>query len=152
MAHLDFEAPLVELEERIAALKELTDGGAPEAEAIDAQIENLLAQAEDLQRKLYADLDVWKKVGTRTVPTCGTTWRSCSRTSSNCMGTETSGTIRRSFLDLHASKLKSLRSSATRRGGRRKTRRSETSGWHTPRATGKRSASCNWPSKPGVQC
>ena len=62
MAHLDFEAPLVELEERIAALKELTDGGGPEAEAIDTQIENLLAQAEDLQRKLYADLDVWKKV------------------------------------------------------------------------------------------
>ncbi|MDH3818556.1 MAG: acetyl-CoA carboxylase carboxyl transferase subunit alpha, partial [Myxococcales bacterium] len=62
MAHLDFEAPLVELEERIAALKDLTDGGGPEAEAIDTQIENLLAQAEDLQRKLYADLDVWKKV------------------------------------------------------------------------------------------
>ena len=62
MAHLDFEAPLVELEERIAALKELTDGGAPEAKAIDAQIETLQAQAEDVQRKLYADLDVWKKV------------------------------------------------------------------------------------------
>ena len=27
MAHLDFEAPLVELEERIAALKALTDAG-----------------------------------------------------------------------------------------------------------------------------
>ena len=62
MAHLDFEAPLVELEERIAALKELTDGGAPEAKAIDAQIQTLQAQAEDVQRKLYADLDVWKKV------------------------------------------------------------------------------------------
>ena len=62
MAHLDFEAPLVELEERIADLKELTDAGAPEAEAINAQIQTLQAQAEDLQRKLYADLDVWKKV------------------------------------------------------------------------------------------
>jgi acetyl-CoA carboxylase carboxyl transferase subunit alpha len=62
MAHLDFEAPLVELEERIAALKELTVSGAPEAEAIDGQIEALEAQAEDLQRKLYVDLDVWKKV------------------------------------------------------------------------------------------
>jgi acetyl-CoA carboxylase carboxyl transferase subunit alpha len=62
MAHLDFEAPLVELEERIAALKALTDGGTPEAEAIDAEIETLQAQVEDLQRKLYADLDVWKKV------------------------------------------------------------------------------------------
>jgi acetyl-CoA carboxylase carboxyl transferase subunit alpha len=62
MAHLDFEEPLVELEERIAALKELTVSGAPEAEAIDGQIEALEAQAEDLQRKVYADLDVWKKV------------------------------------------------------------------------------------------
>jgi acetyl-CoA carboxylase carboxyl transferase subunit alpha len=62
MAHLDFEAPLVELEERIAALKALTDAGAPEAEEIDGEIEALEAQAEDLQRKLYADLDVWKKV------------------------------------------------------------------------------------------
>jgi acetyl-CoA carboxylase carboxyl transferase subunit alpha len=62
MAHLDFEAPLVELEERIAALKALTDAGAPEADAIDVEIQTLLAQAEDLQRKLYADLDVWKKV------------------------------------------------------------------------------------------
>jgi acetyl-CoA carboxylase carboxyl transferase subunit alpha len=62
MAHLDFEAPLVELEERIAALKALTDAGAPEADAIDVEIQTLLVQAEDLQRKLYADLDVWKKV------------------------------------------------------------------------------------------
>jgi acetyl-CoA carboxylase carboxyl transferase subunit alpha len=62
MAHLDFEAPLVELEERIAALKALTEAGAPEADAIDSQIETLHAQAEELQRKLYADLDVWKKV------------------------------------------------------------------------------------------
>ena len=62
MAHLDFEAPLVELEERIAALKALTEAGAPEADAIDGEIGALEAQAEDLQRKLYADLDVWKKV------------------------------------------------------------------------------------------
>jgi len=62
MAHLDFEAPLVELEERIAALKALTDAGAPEAQEIDAQIQSLQTQADDLQRELYADLDVWKKV------------------------------------------------------------------------------------------
>jgi acetyl-CoA carboxylase carboxyl transferase subunit alpha len=62
MAHLEFEAPLVELEERIAALQALTEDGAPEAEAIDVEIETLRAQAEDLQRKLYEDLDVWKKV------------------------------------------------------------------------------------------
>jgi acetyl-CoA carboxylase carboxyl transferase subunit alpha len=62
MAHLDFEAPLVELEERIAALKALTEAGAPEAESIDGEIGALEAQAEHLQRELYADLDVWKKV------------------------------------------------------------------------------------------
>lgn len=62
MAHLEFEAPLVELEERIAALQTLTQEGAPEAEAIDVEIQTLRAQAEDLQRKLYEDLDVWKKV------------------------------------------------------------------------------------------
>lgn len=62
MAHLDFEAPLVELEERIAALQVLTEEGAPEAEAIDAEIQTLRKQAEGLQRKLYEDLDVWKKV------------------------------------------------------------------------------------------
>ena len=62
MAHLDFEAPLVELEERIAALRALTESGAPEAEEIEAQIQSLEAQADRLQRELYADLDVWKKV------------------------------------------------------------------------------------------
>ena len=62
MAHLDFEAPLVELEERIAALRELTGAGAPDAEDIEAQIQTLQAQADELQRELYADLDVWKKV------------------------------------------------------------------------------------------
>lgn len=62
MAHLDFEAPLVELEQRIAALKALTEAGAPEADAIDGEIGALEVQAEHLQRELYADLDVWKKV------------------------------------------------------------------------------------------
>jgi acetyl-CoA carboxylase carboxyl transferase subunit alpha len=62
MAHLDFEAPLVELEERIAALRALTENGAPEAEEIEAQIRSLENQADALQRELYADLDVWKKV------------------------------------------------------------------------------------------
>lgn len=62
MAHLDFEAPLVELEERIEALEALTDSGTPESEAIEAQIESLRTQADALQRELYADLDVWTKV------------------------------------------------------------------------------------------
>lgn len=62
MAHLDFEAPLVELDERIAALKALTEEGGPEAEAIEVQIEMLQSQVDELQRELFADLDVWKKV------------------------------------------------------------------------------------------
>ena len=62
MAHLDFEAPLVELEERISALQALTEAGGPEDKAIEAQITTLRAQAEDLQRQLYQDLDVWRKV------------------------------------------------------------------------------------------
>lgn len=62
MAHLDFEEPLVELEERIAALKALTESGSPEASEIDGEIQALEAQAERLQRELYADLDVWTKV------------------------------------------------------------------------------------------
>jgi acetyl-CoA carboxylase carboxyl transferase subunit alpha len=62
MAHLDFEAPLVELEERIAALRALTEAGTPDGEEIETQIRSLEAQAEALQRELYADLDVWKKV------------------------------------------------------------------------------------------
>ena len=62
MAHLEFEAPLVELEERIATLRALTESGAPDAEEIETQIQSLEAQAERLQRELYADLDVWKKV------------------------------------------------------------------------------------------
>ncbi len=62
MAHLEFEAPLAELEERIATLQALTEQGAPEAEAIDAEIHRLRIQAEDRQRRLYEELDVWKKV------------------------------------------------------------------------------------------
>ncbi len=62
MAHLDFETPLVELEERIATLKALTERGGPEAEAIEEQIRALQAQTDELTRELFADLDVWKKV------------------------------------------------------------------------------------------
>ena len=45
MAHLDFEAPLVELDERIAALRALTEDGGPEAEAIEAQIDTTAMRA-----------------------------------------------------------------------------------------------------------
>lgn len=60
MAHLDFEKPLVELEQRIQDLKavsELDDG-----DGIEQQIGELEARAEQLQRELYEDLTVWQKV------------------------------------------------------------------------------------------
>lgn len=59
MAHLDFEAPLVELEQRIEALKAVSD------EAVDGiaeQIEQLEARARELRGSLYAELTVWQKV------------------------------------------------------------------------------------------
>ena len=54
MAHLDFEAPLVELEERIAALRELTENGAPEAEEIEAQIRTLEEHSRDDRAHRYS--------------------------------------------------------------------------------------------------
>ncbi len=59
MAHLEFEKPLVELEQRIRDLKEVSmrEGG-----GIDRQITRLEERARKLQREIYADLDVWQKV------------------------------------------------------------------------------------------
>lgn len=59
MAHLDFETPLVELEERIAALKAASGHRAHE---FADQIAELETRAEDLQRSIYDDLSVWQKV------------------------------------------------------------------------------------------
>jgi len=58
MAHLDFEKPLAELEERIAQLKVLSgqEGG------IDSQIRRLEDKARKLQRELHRDLTHWQKV------------------------------------------------------------------------------------------
>ena len=58
MAHLDFEKPLVDLEERIRNLKSLADaeGG------IDSQVAKLEQRARKLQRDIYDDLTVWQKV------------------------------------------------------------------------------------------
>ena len=58
MAHLEFEKPLVELEQRIRDLKAFSraEGG------IETQVQELEARAERLQRDIYDDLSVWQKV------------------------------------------------------------------------------------------
>jgi acetyl-CoA carboxylase carboxyl transferase subunit alpha len=56
MAHLDFERPLVDLERRIA---ELRDAGAG---ALEAEVRRLEQQAERLARDIYEDLGTWQKV------------------------------------------------------------------------------------------
>lgn len=58
MAHLEFEKPLVELEQRIADLKAASDG----LDGIEAQIDELETRAEKLQRDLVDGLTVWQKV------------------------------------------------------------------------------------------
>jgi acetyl-CoA carboxylase carboxyl transferase subunit alpha len=58
LAHLDFEKPLVELEERIRALK--AHSGADNG--IDGQVRRLEERAKKLTRDLYKDLTIWQKV------------------------------------------------------------------------------------------
>jgi acetyl-CoA carboxylase carboxyl transferase subunit alpha len=61
MAHLEFERPLVELEQRIRALREASEtregGGVAEAE-----LRRLEERAEKLGAEIYGDLDTWQKV------------------------------------------------------------------------------------------
>lgn len=58
MAHLEFEKPLVELEERIRELKVygVRDAG------LDGELERLERQIAALQREVYDQLSVWQKV------------------------------------------------------------------------------------------
>lgn len=58
MAHLDFEKPLVDLEDRIRELKSLSDaeGG------IDDQIRRLERRAVKLRTEIYGELSTWQKV------------------------------------------------------------------------------------------
>ena len=58
MAHLEFERPLVELEQRIRDLESVDDG----TEGLGGQIAELRARADRLQRDLYEDLGTWQKV------------------------------------------------------------------------------------------
>lgn len=58
MAHLDFEKPLVDLEERIRELKSVAE----HERGIEKQIQKLEERAERLQRDLYRELSIWQKV------------------------------------------------------------------------------------------
>jgi len=58
MAHLEFERPLVELEQRIRDLESVDDG----SDGLGGQIAELRARADRLQRDLYDDLGTWQKV------------------------------------------------------------------------------------------
>src|SRR5689334_22639940 len=58
MAHLDFEKPIVELEERIRELKLYED----RESGFEAEIQKLETQADALRKDIYADLTIWQKV------------------------------------------------------------------------------------------
>ncbi|MBN1464806.1 acetyl-CoA carboxylase carboxyltransferase subunit alpha [candidate division KSB1 bacterium] len=56
---LDFEKPIVEIERRIAELRELAMNEDPE---IQREIERLLAKSQKLRREIYAKLTRWQRV------------------------------------------------------------------------------------------
>ena len=58
MAHLDFEKPIVELEDRI---RELRLYGQRES-GLEEELQRLEARAQDLSREIYAELTIWQKV------------------------------------------------------------------------------------------
>ena len=58
MAHLEFEKPIVELEDRI---RELRLYGQSEA-GLEEELQRLEARAQELSREIYAELTIWQKV------------------------------------------------------------------------------------------
>ncbi len=58
MAALDFEKPLVDLEDRIREMKTVSGGEA----GVDEELSRLEARAKQLYRDIYQDLSVWQKV------------------------------------------------------------------------------------------
>jgi acetyl-CoA carboxylase carboxyl transferase subunit alpha len=58
MAHLDFEKPIVELEERIRELRLYGVGDV----GFEAELLKLEERAVSLSKKIYADLTIWQKV------------------------------------------------------------------------------------------
>jgi acetyl-CoA carboxylase carboxyl transferase subunit alpha len=57
--HLEFERPLVELEDKLAQLHALDVANEPE---LAAEIEALDTELEELRRELYSNLSAWEKV------------------------------------------------------------------------------------------
>ena len=58
LTYLDFEKPIAELDERIAALRETADSGSVD---IDAEVARLEAKSTKLLRDTYAKLSPWQK-------------------------------------------------------------------------------------------
>ena len=58
LTYLDFEKPIAELDERIAALRETADNGSVD---IDAEVARLEAKSTKLLRDTYAKLSPWQK-------------------------------------------------------------------------------------------
>lgn len=58
MIYLDFEKPIVELEQRISELRSFSDKDSE----LEAEIRQLEAKVEKLHREVYGELTVWQKV------------------------------------------------------------------------------------------
>src|SRR5262245_24500731 len=60
MAHLDFEAPLIKLERRVARMREQAAQGSNTE--LQDELQKLEAHARQLQRKIFESLTPWQKV------------------------------------------------------------------------------------------
>lgn len=84
---LEFEKPILELEKRIAELKETARTTGVDLEAEIRLLEERLAR---LKQEVYGNLTAWQRVQLARAPgrpTPWTSWRGLSRTFWNSMGT-----------------------------------------------------------------
>ncbi len=145
MAHLEFEKPLVELEDRI---RELKVSGVRET-GFEGEIRRLEERVERLQREIYDQLAVWQKV-------------QLSRHPDRPYFLDYVERIFEDVLELHGDRCYRRRSGDRRRlraargphGGHRRAPEgahhqgesfAATSGWPIRRGTGKPCASWSWP-------